>query len=427
MKHRYIKPALAILCIFFFSQLTPAQSDSLKNTLPVDLNTYIGIVSRRNLEYAAEKYNIGISEAGIRMAKVIPDPAFSFDWLENREDKERIGYGFNSEVGTTIELGGKRGARIDYAEGERDVTEALLDDYFRNLRADAALVFIEAEKQNRLYKMKEESYLTMKKLADADSIRLLMGSIMEIDAVQSKLEAGILKNELIQAEADRHIALNDMLLMAGTINSDTLLSPAIDLKGIIRTFNVDELIQTAMETRADVIAAKLNVELSAKNTRLVKKERIIDLDVKLGLENDYLNPNTVPAAKIITAGVGIPLKFSNINKGELIAADLYEKQTAKQYEYILQKITTEITKAYRYFYSTEKQVSNFTANMLKQSKDVLDGKIYSYKRGETSLLEVLNAQRTYYEIQSSYIEALAESYSALIELERAVGIWDIKF
>jgi len=408
MKQTYI---IFIFAAFFIFQTnrTEAQQDSLNRALPVDLNTYLQVVSRNNLEYAAEKYNIGISEAAIEMVRIIPDPSLSFDWLENREAKERTGFGFNSELGTTIELGGKRRARIRYAESERDLVKALLDDYFRNLRADAALVYLEAEKQQRLFKTKEESYKTMKKLADADSIRLSMGSIMEIDAVQSKLEAGILKNELIQAEAERKNAINEMNLMAGAARPDTLFMPDIELKGIIRNFHVNDLIEMA------------------KNTKLIKKERIMDLDVKVGLENDYLNPNTSPAAKIITAGIGIPLKFSNINKGELIAANLNEQQAAKQYEYIVQKITTEITNAFQNFISTEKQVTNFKANMLKQSGDVLKGKIYSYNRGETSLLEVLNAQRTYYEIQSSYIEVLTDNYAALVELERAVGMWDIKF
>ena len=426
MKQTYI---IFIFAAFFIFQTnrTEAQQDSLSRALPVDLNTYLQVVSRNNLEYAAEKYNIGISEAAIEMVRIIPDPSLSFDWLENREAKERTGFGFNSELGTTIELGGKRRARIRYAESERDLVKALLDDYFRNLRADAALVYLEAEKQQRLFKTKEESYKTMKKLADADSIRLSMGSIMEIDAVQSKLEAGILKNELIQAEAERKNAINEMNLMAGAARPDTLFMPDIELKGIIRNFHVNDLIEMAVQNRADVMAARLNMELSAKNTKLIKKERIMDLDVKVGLENDYLNPNTSPAAKIITAGIGIPLKFSNINKGELIAANLNEQQAAKQYEYIVQKITTEITNAFQNFISTEKQVTNFKANMLKQSGDVLKGKIYSYNRGETSLLEVLNAQRTYYEIQSSYIEALTDNYAALVELERAVGMWDIKF
>ena len=57
---------------------------------------------------------------------------------------------------------------------------------------------------------------------------------------------------------------------------------------------------------------------------------------------------------------------------------------------------------------------------------ILEKKIYSYKRGETSILEVLNAQRTYNDIQANFNETLYNCAVALVELERACGIWDIE-
>ncbi|MFQ3574819.1 MAG: TolC family protein, partial [Cytophagales bacterium] len=61
------------------------------------------------------------------------------------------------------------------------------------------------------------------------------------------------------------------------------------------------------------------------------------------------------------------------------------------------------------------------------AKLVLDGKIYSYQRGETSLLEVLNAQRTFIGVQQAYYQTLFAYAAALVELERVVGIWDLEF
>ena len=56
---------------------------------------------------------------------------------------------------------------------------------------------------------------------------------------------------------------------------------------------------------------------------------------------------------------------------------------------------------------------------------MVKGKIYSYDRGETSLLEVLNAQRTYDEVRTLYIEMLYNYAASLVELETSAGIWDI--
>ena len=70
-------------------------------------------------------------------------------------------------------------------------------------------------------------------------------------------------------------------------------------------------------------------------------------------------------------------------------------------------------------------MKHYETRLLKQAQEVLDAKIYSYNRGEVSLLEVLNAQRTFDEVQAQYIETLFNYNAALVELEKAVGIWDI--
>jgi Outer membrane protein len=52
---------------------------------------------------------------------------------------------------------------------------------------------------------------------------------------------------------------------------------------------------------------------------------------------------------------------------------------------------------------------------------VLNGKLYAYQRGETSLLEVLTAQHTYNELQKDYATSVYDCMVALVELERSVG------
>jgi cobalt-zinc-cadmium efflux system outer membrane protein len=404
-----------------------AQSDTLFYKQQLGFNQFLYLVSHNNLEYAAEKFNVNISEAAAELAKICPNPYLSFDWFENREDKSRAGYGFISELGTTIELGGKRNARMTLANNEINLSQALLDDYFRNLRAEAATVYLEAIKQNQFYQVLLDSYETMKKLSDADSIRLSLGSIMETDAIQSKLEAGMLLNEVLQKEADLRIAFTQLNLIAGIQNKDTLFSPVDSIKILSRDFKLVDLVLTAQQNRADLEAARYNKEVSSNASDLAMKERRLDLDLKIAYGDEYYLPPGLPHTQSLAAGIAIPLKFSNFNKGDLKIAEFQEQQADKYLSYVQLKIRIEIMEAWQKYVSSKEQVKNFKTNLLNQSEKVLKGKIYSYERGETSLLEVLNAQRTYNEIQTSYIETLNNNYVALIELEKAAGIWDLNF
>lgn len=83
--------------------------------------------------------------------------------------------------------------------------------------------------------------------------------------------------------------------------------------------------------------------------------------------------------------------------------------------------------AYWSYELCSKQVEQYDNGLLRQAAEVMEGKNYSYQRGEVSLLEVLDAQRTYDEVQAQYIETLFNYSVALVELERAVGLWDITF
>jgi cobalt-zinc-cadmium efflux system outer membrane protein len=120
------------------------------------------------------------------------------------------------------------------------------------------------------------------------------------------------------------------------------------------------------------------------------------------------------------------LKFSNANKGELRAAQLAANQNEMQYQSVELQIGAEVTQAYNNYIIACRQMEQFNAGLLDEAETILKKKIYSYERGETNILDLLNAQRTFNEVQVNYSETLYCCMSALVELERACGIWDVE-
>jgi outer membrane protein, heavy metal efflux system len=420
------------LIIIFTLQYTILQSNSAQVDIPfryinLDYKEYIERVKAHNLEYAAEKLNINISEAAIEAAKIFQDPSISVDMTEDMEHRSRTGYGFSSELVKTIDLGGERKAKIDLTMSEKELSTALFSDYFRNLQAEATLVYLEGLKQKQLFMVRNDSYETMKKLYEADSIRLKLGSIMEIDAIQSKLEAGILLNELTHSLAEWKNSLFQISLMTGIANNDTSYLPSSHLHNVFRDFSLTGLITEAMNNRADLQAALHNKEVLQKALLLTRKERNTDVDMKVGFSNYYLTDRVSPRSTGLTAGIAIPLKFSNFNKGDMKKAEIRVQQADILFQQAELQIATEINQAWELYQGFCKQVQNFNKGLLDNAESVRKGKIYSYQRGESSLLEVLNAQRSFNEIQTTYYDTLFNQAAALVELEKAAGIWDIDF
>ncbi|MDR1557616.1 MAG: TolC family protein [Tannerellaceae bacterium] len=420
---KYIKPVLIFsLCALSF----PARAQE-KQVLTFD--GYLKNVGNSNISYLAEKYNVDIAEARLKAARAFPDPELSVTYANNQDWDLQMGYGIDAELSYTLELGGKRRARIRVAQSEREMTGALLDDYFRNLRADATLAYLAALKQKRLYEIQKASYQQMLSLAHADSLRFHLGAIMEVDARQSKLEAASMLNEVYAGEGDWQEALVQLVLFQGNQTMESPDSIAGELSYLKRAFDLPRLVVEAQNNRADLQAALKSRELSQNNLRLVKANRAIDLGITLGGNYSSRVLNEIapaPAFKGIMAGISVPLKFSNTNKGEWRAAQWEAAQSEKQYQAVELQIGSEVAQAFSRYQTACRQVEQFHTGMLHEAEAILQKKIYSYERGETTILEVLNAQRTYNDIQAGYNETLYNCAAALVELERACGIWDIE-
>lgn len=390
---------------------------------------YMAKVISDNLGYAAEQLNVPAAQAEVTAAKVFNDPNLSVSYYNNENNTLQMGEGVEVELSKTFTFG-KRGANIALAKSEQALAEALLADYFRQLRADATVTYLEALRQHRLYQVKQRAYENMRRLAESDSIRYRLGEIREVDATQSQVEAGMLCNELAQAQSELYRVFSDLSVLTATFSTDTLFVPEGELQLPARHFVLADLLDEALRERADLVVALRNKEVASKALKVTRRERNTDVDLSIAVSRNarvYNEEAPAPPFTGITAGIAIPLKFSNINKGSVRAARFREQQAELQYQEARLTVQTEVMQAYWTYELCCKQVEQYDNGLLHQAAEVMEGKNYSYQRGEVSLLEVLDAQRTYDDVQAQYIETLFNYSVALVELERAVGLWDISF
>ena len=427
MKSMY-KILSIFICLLFIPLIVPAQVvDTTFAKKQLNYIDFIQQVKNNNLEYAAQKYTVNLAEAEVENAKIIPD----IEWnIEGNSNQKHMGNNLETGLGWTIELGGKRKARIDLAKSQVDLNRYLLQDYLRNLYADASLQFLECIQNKNLLDVQLNSYKTLSNLAASDSIRYKLGDITLTDSKQSKLEAQFMLNEVFKAESEWKNSLLALNLVMGKSQKDTLYTANSNFTDFTRDFDLADLITTAQNNRADLQAALQNKEVSQKMLKLAKANRVMDLGISAGMQFNGKATNEEapsPYHTGVTAGLSIPLRFLNNRKGEVQTAHYTIQQADLEYKQVELQIQTEVTQAYQNYVNTKKQMQQFSNGLLSESKAILEGKIYSYKRGNTSLLEVLDAQRTYNDVQENYYQTLYNFCSALVRLERTVGIWDINF
>ncbi|HFK5527906.1 TolC family protein [Elizabethkingia anophelis] len=394
----------------------------------LSFDEYLSMVGKKNLTYAAQKYNVSMAEASIQTANMFPDPQLDMEGSNNGVSKN-MGYTYGGSLGWTLELGGKRRARVDLAKNQSELSRILLLDFFRNLRADASLGYVEALKSKALLDVQQDSYKNMLQLSKSDSIRYRLGTISLVTSKQSKLEAASLLNSVYQAESAEQQAITALYVFLSD-NKLTGRDVDGDFNAFNRDFGIEDLLTQALNERADLLAAKQNTQVAKSQINLERANRKIDLGLTAGVSHNTTATNEIapsPAVNAIKLGVSIPLKFSNNRNAGLKIAEMAHSQSQLEYQQVEQSIRAEVMQAYQQYMATQKQVKQFHNGMLTEAKNILDGIIYSYKRGESSILEVLNAQRTYNDVRKDYYQALADNATALIELERKTGIWDISF
>ncbi len=391
---------------------------------PLTYNDYLQRVTNENIAYAAEKLNISIAEANAEAARIFNDPTLEVEYAYNDEVRLQMGQGVSASLSQTISFG-KRKARINLANSEQDLANALLQDYLRQLRLQASEVYLLATKEQYLYEIAEHSYRHMQEIVAQDSLRLATGEITESAAVQSRVEERIAYNELIEADVIRQNASTELATQFGVFTTDMHYVPTYDLEQATPTFVLADLLDKALTNRADLKAALQNTQVARKAAVLTKKERNTDIDVALGYNyNTEVRNELAPAPAFhgFTIGVAVPLQFSNANKGALRAASYQAEQAELQYKQAQIDVQKEVMQAYNAYMAASEQVNSFDKDMLTRAHTVMLETMEAYSKGTVHFVEVQQARRTYKEAQTVYIEALAARASALLQLEAAVGI-----
>lgn len=282
---------------------------------------------------------------------------------------------------------------------------------------------MEAILQRELLDVKKDSYEYMRQLSLSDSLRFVSGEITENDARQSKLEASALLNEVYEQEAAYRSALAVLNQYMGA-TTDTLHLPVGSWDALDRDFSLAELIRGGLENRIDLLASRKGIEISTNEYRLTRAERRPDIGLSVSYERDW--NGFLPPSRSVTGGVSIPLSFSNVNKGAIKAAKFRIEQAGIKKQDMELQVQTEISQAWYHFEAEKKKLNQYKTGMLEESQKVLDGMVYKYRRGESSILDVLIAQRTHNEVREQYLETMKGYASALVELEKVCGMWDVE-
>ncbi|HZR19538.1 MAG TPA: TolC family protein, partial [Verrucomicrobiae bacterium] len=305
-----------------------------------------------------------------------------------------------------------------------------LEDFLRNLKLDAAAAFADALALSRSAEQKRQSAQSLERLAAVQRERRRLGDISQADMLQSQVEAQQFENEVLSAEADAEKASLALCGFLGRNRTQDHLIAKGNLEQPPREFDVSHLVTRALEERPDLVALRHARDAAQTRTHEEKANRIPNLDIGVDWTHSTSSENSIapsPAFDSVGLSVSLPIQLWNRNRAAIASARFTAEQAQKQLEAAQLKAEVQIRQAVSGYRSAVERVRQYQSGILQDAAAVLEAKRFSYQRGQSTLLELLEAQRTDNEVRSSYNGALADQAQALIELDRAAHLWEIHF
>lgn len=410
---------------FWISGLFCALAAAAAQPEKVTLERALAEALENNLSLLAERANIAIAEARLITARLRPNPVLSaggdhLDLLGTGFD-EINGAGpaeFNLRADFTIERGGKRQSRIAVAEHGRGVAELEFLDAVRSLRFEVQGAFVDALLAKEKLELARRNLETLNRIVEINQIRWRVGDIAEVELIRSRVAALEQASAVRRAETEVRSAIIRLLSLMGRIRFAADADVAGELRRDPEVPALDEVRRKALERRPDLLALRLAARRAAAELKLELARARPDLTVGTEYRRQQGLAGT---GNMLGFFMEVPLPVFDRNQGEIARARHELRQAELRVRALEAAIVAEVENAHQHCQASRRLLEEIETGMLAQAREVRDITEYSYTRGQASLLELLDAQRTFNDAYAAWTEARAEYARCLDRLEALTG------
>lgn len=318
-----------------------------------------------------------------------------------------------------LELGGKRGRRVAAARGAVDEAALGVDDALRTAGFEVRRAFWHAVRARDRRALAEQVSRRMAETVRIMRARFESQDLSGLDLDKVELEAARTDNDLDDARAEERASIQELLARVGP-GAPADVELAGDLATAAPAVDPARLAARALEERPDLRAARRHVETTRSALALAEAQAAPDLDVGVGWSHSRaILAGDNPDALAVTLSLPIPLFHRN--QGEIARARAALAQAERARDALAAEIGREVAAADARYGAAVEKVARYDQGALQRVDHALEVAERTYRSGDTSLLEFLEAERTYAALRGDYLDTLFELREAALGLERAAG------
>ncbi len=379
----------------------------------------------KNLALLAERANIAIAEARVLAARLRPNPMLS----AGADHLDLLGAGFSESNGAgpseynlradfVVERGGKRQARVEAAQGARAVAESQFLNAARSVALDVRNAFVDVLLAKENLALARDNLASLNRIVEINETRVRAGDLAEVELIRSRLAALQYQNSVRRAQ----MALSTALTRLQTLMGRASPSPSFDVAGEFRRDKagpgLPELRSAALQSRPDLQALYRDSRRAAAELKSQMAQGKVDYTFGAEFRRQQ-GVNGI--GNTVGLFFSAPLPVFNRNQGEIERALQEQRQIQTRIRALEATIAGELESAHEQFQTAQGLLENIERGMLAQARDLRQITEFSYRRGEATLLELLDAQRAFNDTMQAYGEARAEYARSLYLLDAISG------
>jgi cobalt-zinc-cadmium efflux system outer membrane protein len=416
-----------IFLLFYTSAPGAQQTDSKSATagnpaVRITLEQAIQFALQHNHALLAARSTILQGQASEITANLRPNPTLSADsqFLPFFNYSQFNGTYFSNNaqfdigIDYTFERGKKRQHRLQAAQDQTAVTRSQVADNERTLSFNVAQQFVGVLLAQSTLDLANEDLSSFQQTVNISESRTKAGDMSEGDLLKIKLQVLQFQTDVSAAKLAKLQALAMLRQLVGfeSVPENYDVEGKLEYQAIHA--GIDDLKNLAMRSRPDLIAAQRGVTAARSQEALAVANGKRDID--LGLSYSH-----VGGFNTLTLFYNMQLPIFDRNQGEIARTNYAITQSQELFSEASEQVMSDVVTAYEGAHTNDRIVTLYQSGYLDQTTQSRDISLYAYQRGAASLLDFLDAERSYRANQLAYRQALSNYMLAVEQVRQAVG------
>jgi cobalt-zinc-cadmium efflux system outer membrane protein len=333
-------------------------------------------------------------------------------------------------------LSGKRDLRLKVARNALAAAKMSRVDAERTIAFQVKSAYAQVAQAVLGYQFAKEvadtNVVTLKKFQD----RLKAGAITEGDLQRietQKLEADQALDTAVQTLRQAQVALAFLLGVRGQVPDFEVDPKVLDfsVSPALRDATEQSLLRLAFDHRPDLIALGYQYASALAQVQLTRRQKLPD--ITLGVNYAFggfggFSTNGPVGPQTLTFSLSAPLPVFYQLQGELRQAEAARDSNSLQQAKATAQVVNDVTIGLAAFVATKKLVERMEGprrpggGLLQSAKGAFVAIALQYEKGAASLTDYLDALRTYIATKVEYFGDLTNYWTAVYQLEQAVGM-----